>query len=377
LIIGVLLCGCQKQSAASSDQKSANVSINWATAEPFLQASSIGDAETFNAVFLGPDHVAIAVSFASLPDANAGRDFRDSVKRTVVVAVINANDGHLEVSKVWNGIIGQPAFGEALEIQPTASGNLILGFGDTVHLLSSSLVEKAKHQLPLEKFERNGYPYQNTWGLRSSGRTALLIKSTPDYNVENHWIDPESLKEQSVSSAPRYSLVQLLDDFVVFNENNGMDSDLVQIQPIGSSPHPLCRTCVGAVLSTFGQGYVFLSTRPDASYIITDSAGRQLYANTHRGESPIQNVAGARSNRIAFSYGRIKDRVRITNFAVLDLGLKREVWNFQLSEQPKDLSGISPHLKVLQYKTPKLAISPSGEKVAILTGDTLSVFAAN
>jgi hypothetical protein len=163
--------------------------------------------------------------------------------------------------------------------------------------------------------------------------------------------------------APKYSLAALAGESVIFNENSE-NPDNVRIQPRGSAERPLCASCVGAVSSTFGKSLVFLSTKPGASYLVVDTGGQVLMTGGRR-KSPdfISRSSGAANrNRVAYLYGA-------THLAVLDIDVKREVWDHEAVSQPESIGNMGT-----RFTAPRIALSPDGHKLAILTSRTVSVF---
>jgi hypothetical protein len=356
----------------NSRPRTAALSIDWGDVKPFREASSIGSVEVYDAVFLDGDRVALAALFSSLPDNNAGKNFRDTIRRTAAVAVLNATSGRLEAFRTWKGITGQPAFEYKLEIHPTAAGNLLIGVGDTLYLVSPNLQDVATRPLSQDRVERSGYSYLNMWSLRTSptGNTAVLVKHSSKQEIEDHWFDPGTLLDYAVTAAPNYSVVQLLEDRLVFNQN---DSEKIWIHIRGEAPRQLCPTCNGTVLATFGKENVFFSTNSGSSYVIADSNGHKLYEKNVGGRGTyIQKAVGAASNTIAFEYGGTTGLSNKAIVSVLNLN----------SIQQLRITDINTHPNVLgtegvQFRTARIAISRSGHKVLVLGADSLQIFAVD
>ena len=376
ILVLVPLLGCGRSGVSAETAVGTikpTVTLRWADIQNVRSAAEIGDQETMTVAFLDGSHLVIGGLFQSSADPNAGRDFRETIRRIAVVAVVNAKTGQVEASKTWGPMAGQPAFADKMNLLPTATGDSLVGIGNKLYLMSAGLKQLAERDLPLNKVERNGYPYQDMWFIKvaPARKTALLIRTTPDYNAENHWLDLRTLKDHDVSPAPKYSSVALADDESIFFNDNGTDVDNVQILPRGTSRRALCPTCVGAVTSSFGKDLVLLSTKPAASYLVADTAGKVLLASTH-GKNPefVGPLVGAASvNRVAFQYGHLAGARAVTHFTVLDADAKKEVWDYELSLEPRKLGNMG-----LQFTTPRVALSPDGHKLAIMTSDTLEVF---
>jgi hypothetical protein len=351
-------------------------SIRWNDIPEFRDASEIGDPSEMKLAFIDDDHLALGVLFESLPDMSASRDFRNTIVGNAVVAILNVKNGDSENARTWSGMKGTPAFGGRLTLQSTQQGNCLVGLGDRLYLLSRTLKQIAERTLPLNRVENNGYPFQDTWSLLVSParNTGLLMQAGPDLAVKNHWIDLRTLDDESVKPAPKYSLASLANDAVVIFNENSADGNKVQIQLRGLPPRPLCAACVGAVSTAFGKDFVLLATKPAASYIVATTAGEILMRET-RGqtvETLRGGVGASTANRAAFLYGHVSDMKGSTHITVLDADEKREIWNYDLSEEPERIGNIG-----LKFRTPVLAISPDGHKLAVLVSGQVQVFKIN
>ena len=197
-----------------------------------------------------------------------------------------------------------------------------------------------------------------------------MIRTTPDYSVENHWIDLKTLKDETISAAPKYSLVAVSNDgSIVFNDNSA-DGDLVHIQRKGASRGKLCSTCMGAVNATFGNGLIFLSTKPAASYIVANTAGEVLMQASHSSSPDFVKggVGAANSNRAAFLYGHLRGLKAVEHVTVTDVDARKEIWADEVVLEPERLGNVG-----IRFTTPRLALSPDGDKLAIMTSSTLTL----
>jgi hypothetical protein len=367
--LAVVLWGGTVYGSPPSPSVPSSIVVRWLENQDVQAASAIGEIDTIDLAFIDPSHVVIGALFQSPPDHSARHDFSETIKRNAIIAVIDAVSGQVVTTKTWHDMPGQPAFGDGLTLRATTSGFCLIGLGDKLYLLSPTLKQMAERSLPLNRTQRNGHPFQDSWSLEvaPSGQLALLVRSTPDYAVENHWIDLKTLKDKSVSQGPKYSLVAISDDdSVVFNDNSG--DDVVQIRRQGAFASELCPTCSGAVRASFGSNLIFLSTKPAASYVVTNTAGKVLVRASH-GSKPefINRVAGAaNSNRAAFLYGRPMEN--FIHLTVADVDAKQEIWQEEVGSGPEKLGNVG-----VQFTTPRLALSPDGHKLAIFSRSTLTL----
>jgi hypothetical protein len=343
--------------------------------QAFHDAETIGDASASVVTFLDNDRFAFGALFSSLPDANAGREFRATIRSNAALAVVDAKSGTIQQVKLWSALKEQSAMFEQLALVPDGSGGMLFALGDRLVRLSPNLEQLAERPLPLNRIERNGYPRQDNWAVLTAPRndSALLVQFRSDALVENHWISAKTLKDESSGPAPKYSYpgAALLGNSVVFNEIydyvNDHSDHSVLVQQRGSEPHSLCSSCIGAVLAAFGKNWLFLGTKPAASYIVSDINGNVLHRASHSNEPDFINGASgaADSNRVAFLYGHIPT----VHISVFDANAKMEIWDYAMDMQAERVGNIG-----VSFSSPRIALSPDGHRLVIFANGLLNAF---
>src|SRR5262249_12170756 len=157
--------------------------------------------------FVGNERLALGMYFSSPPDANAGQDFRGTVRSNAVVVVFDTQSGEIAKFKTWTGLQGEPAVSGKLKILPVGEGNFIVGVHDTIIRFSPDFNVQAERWLRPKGAGINDGLHEDYWSLHadSRGRSAMLMRFTPRLTEQVYWISPLTLvDEQQLDELPRY-----------------------------------------------------------------------------------------------------------------------------------------------------------------------------
>ena len=109
-------------------------------------------------------------------------------------------------------------------------------------------------------------------------------------------------------------------------------------------------------------------------YLVADSNGRILIRGKRVGgrADTIDSVSGAATaNRVAFQFGHLGKGQEET-VVILDVDTKKEILHFKVSlDSERATVG---KFTGEEFVSPQIALSPSGTKLAILTGNLVSLF---
>src|SRR4030095_3276311 len=156
LLLPLLACTNRTVVATSSEKTvRPSSSVKVADMQAFHDAETIGDASASVVTFLDNDRFAFGALFSSLPDANAGREFRATIRSNAALAVVDAKSGTIQQVKLWSALKEQSAMFEQLALVPDGSGGMLFALGDRLVRLSPNLEQLAERPLPLNRIERN------------------------------------------------------------------------------------------------------------------------------------------------------------------------------------------------------------------------------
>jgi hypothetical protein len=256
---------------------------------------------------------------------------------------------------------------DKMEFAPVSDGLLVL-MGYDVTLFDSTLRVLKKRTLT-----KTGLPsgQDQHWSVTSSPRDAVLLTEySRSGTVGQHWVDPNTLKDLSSGTGLNYSPPNLAitQNSVIFNDIEHPERNELRVWHKSGQTGPLCPSCFGAIGSVFGtRQLAFLSSRPDASFMIVDPSNGQLVMQGTR-ESPgefMRSPSGAREANRVVTYTYVAGRIRVL---VADADTRSVVWESEV-EQVREVS--TNHTTTYGLR---LALSANGKKLAILQGTHLSAY---
>src|SRR4051794_15060077 len=95
-------------------------------------------------------------------------DFRDTMKSIGVIGTFKVTSGKFDNTRSWSGIKGVSSLQEKFALQLSTNGEFMVGIGDKLYLLSSTLKQVAERKLSLGAVERNGLTYRDAWSIAKS-----------------------------------------------------------------------------------------------------------------------------------------------------------------------------------------------------------------
>lgn len=360
----------------------------------FQKSATIGRAAEQRIVFLNDAQLAIAFLFRSLPDRRVGQNFRDTIRSNAAVFLLNLPTGAVESSRSWDGMIGQPAASDNLELVPVVGGTLLC-VGRQLMRLSSSLALQGKRELPLSRDLGTSSPLRDQWVLLTSpqSNSALLVRFPAGQRAaEDHWINVRKLNDIGVSTAPAYNFpgMALVGTEVVYTVRPDDDyiknaMEAVRIgKPMAGAPvmirgmtganRKLCEGCAGGVVAALGRELVLIS-EGHGEYLIANKFGNRKFKGKTGNSGGITGASGSATvNRVAFlvaSDAKFDGRSleSESKVVVLDLDKGGPVLEFSWREEGKRLDA-----HIVQLTAPKLALSPDGKHLAVLAGTTVRLY---
>ncbi len=285
---------------------------------------------------------------------------------------VNAESGMPVKTQVFNALEGDRSTVKTALLE---GGAFILLAGQTLTKYSPELGVLATRQLPPNKWylQNLNREIDGTWsifGSLSSPR-AFLGRTGPRGYSEGQWISARTLADDGPKLKKGYRDAVLTSSGFAFNEFSGQ----VEFQKIGEEySHPLCPECKGSVRVVFGGDLVFVATNPASSFFVVDSNGSVLYRVT-QGTEPdgIKSTSGAaNARRVAYTTAIMKNFKAVARAVVFDLDGKRNILDMDLasSGSEQNING----MRVVSFPTPQVALSPSGLKLAILSGQSLQLY---
>jgi hypothetical protein len=380
-----IFCGAVLLSMASTTQGPKAVwSLNLSTLAAYRDTSEIPGSlpNRLSITFLDEDTIAVFVQFEfRAHPISRSRDDVEAALRSMhdnsAILTIDAKNGTSQKSQVWKG---PPAEG----VYSTGNSGCLVMVGAQLLSLSQTLEVVAKRVLPRNPIIDlpHGIVGQDDWTVLTDPRSkkALLVRfpfvpgTTGRKFGDAHWISTDTLEDQSSMSIPRWegTSAAVVGDSVIFGEL-GVERQPALIQINDKEPRPLCADCFGRVDGTFGNGLVFWD-RPN-EYLVRDTSGTILFRKTGVGgrADTIGGASGARtSNRVAFQFGHLGRRVLEETVVVLDVDAQKEIWRYKLRQEAvrTEIGGFVRE----SFPSPRLALSPDGKKLAILSGTEISLF---
>jgi hypothetical protein len=276
-----------------------------------------------------------------------------------------------------------------LQLLAAGHGRVLLRAGTTLKLLSADLEEIRTRTVPAEDAD---LPLVDVH-LSPSGRIGLLkyAKGKVDRSLEQ-WFSLETLGEITTETAPHYSgFVAIGDDFQEYYSPYSpwrpvttREQMLAQVrnEPVvhvrtksEAVGHALCDSCAGSPLMATRNGWVILEkNEPGASFLLVNPSGNIVYEGAYgvRIDRIGEIVAASERDRFAFSCGHLRiglfRDVGPFEAVVFDMVTIKEVLRLKVKAYPQiDLGEFWPQ--------PRIALSPDGERLAVLYGSALRLFA--
>jgi hypothetical protein len=337
-----------------------------------------GREPTISAAFLDDSTIAVFVQYEYWPDGSQNPRVYDTA-----VLTIDALNGTSLKSQVRKGSHGLTPMLYTSGIHPTGTSGFLINIGDELLSLSHDLEVVGRRELPLNRIQFNHAEHQDQWRILIDPRTktALLAhfpfvsdqKDRAFGDGDAHWVSVETLEDKSSFPVPLWSgnKAALIGNSLIYGEFKAAKPTQIQIN--NQKPRPLCTECRGGVAETFGNGFAFL-VRPN-EYWVTNTTGTILVHKTGvggRGDSIGGVSGGVTSNRVAFMYGHLGRRRLDETVVVLDVDANKEIWRLALHQEPItiDLGTIVGE----SFTSPRLALSPDGKRLAVISGTVLSIF---
>jgi len=362
--------------------------LEWNSLPEFQKGATIGNRDEFQVTWLDQTTIAIAAIYRSATDLKAGPAFRDAVRSNVVVAAIDATSGQVRSSKAWRDLRGASALWNALTLLPSGDGGAFVAAVNQIARLSPRFQQAALRTL--NPPERNTYPTYDRWGVNySPGTPKLLLISVANNRYQLHWPRALDLQDQKVTTPPPefFNPTSLVGDSIVFIPRMALDPaevlEAVQTRKRMSSPHArvllhgetrdLCELCAGSVSEAFGEGLVMMGVQPDGSYLIVDVTGKIRHQGRYADATLWQARGSSQANRVAIFWHEnitLGAGSSATQIAVVDADQRSEVLRTEIRS-----NAMRPAKGIVQFQSPRIALSPDGTRLAIVTGETLRLIA--
>lgn len=331
--------------------------------------------------FLDENEIVIFVEFEFQPRHESDDSISlENAHHNAAVLALNAASLAGEKSRVWKDLPGLPPVQPGLPIRPTGNSGCLLLLDNKLFSLSRMLEVSATRALPPNSSMHNGFMRQDQWQMLTEPQwhKALLVRfpfvsaDTRKYG-EAHWISPQTLEDELSVTVPRWEgEAVLVHNSILFNELNALNQP-VQIQTNSEQPRPLCAECFGNAQASFGNGLVFL--RGVNKYSVRDATGAYVFGKSGVGgrADRIDGIRGATvANRVAYHVGHLGGSAAKETVVVVDAQAKKEIWRYEL--QLKSVTTKIDGFVKESLLGITLALSPDGKKLAVVDGDTFSLF---
>jgi hypothetical protein len=375
-----LLCAvsafAEKKNSVSMPSQQWAVDLNSST--DVQQAGAVDANTRINIGYLGRNRLAVALLFPIRLNGEFS-SIRDEETWRVLLLILDSSQGRILHSFAFDDFHGEGASSDWLQMGVVNSDELLVIFGNELVRFSSDLASLARRTLAREMKLSNGLHYYDHWRFLTDPTEdrALLVHAKPDGSADDYWISTKDLSDIEAAHFDNHLLTSwsvLVGREVVFTtvDFKAKESEVI-VQAAGQTSHHMRG---GTVLASFGQGLLFLWSRPSASHTVVNLQGQELYERRAGfGSDRILAATGAATNnRVAFVYGALRNSLfsgwsSNDHIIVLDAGLKREI---EVPNPPN--KGVHDGDQVQIFNTPALALSPDGKALAVATAPTITLW---
>ena len=365
-VFGVALT-CPVQSTNGAAEKLWSIDLR-----PLPQIAAMGrlsEAGGNTLTFLDQNRIALGLNFPISVPADQAK-VTENFHKTLII-VVDTKTGNVESSRSWPEVKG--GVYKALNLGHANSGDLLLLREDHLFLLSSTL----------EILEDRALDPIELWYLLvdSSGSSALLSRTAHDNydSITNHWVSTRTLKDLRITPGVRDSAL-VVNETVIFSpiirppyDSNSLKDVPPKVLDKNGETRQLCASCPGAAIAAFGHDFIVVHHHPRSSYSIVNARSEEIiFDATHGNEGDgglLASTAFSTSNRIALQYGHIDlaHQTSENTVIVFDGDQRKEIMRMNLSYPGQ---AVGNHTS---FTTPRLALSPDGKLLAVMSADTLQV----
>lgn len=203
-------------------------------------------------------------------------------------------------------------------------------------------------------------------------------KSSP--SSQDHWFSTDTLEDELVEPVPleeswRPVITESRVYFDSYHPPPAKPNEPAYARERGEAKaQPLCDACNGLPMAVIADGTVFLQTVPKASFMLVSPQNKIIHrASYGSGNDYVTQVKTASDvPRFAFTFGHIQRRLTsfksIDAVIVFDTRKMSDVFRLKISQQSQKYLGGE------RWQTPLIALSPDGERLAVLNQAVLKLF---